>query len=67
MTFQVGFQNNYVVDDGTRYVKMGLRIAEDCRVNIDRKQKLFQPKTIASFCRVLSYFKLNFHFSVLPF
>ena len=44
--FEVGFQNNYVVDDGTRYVKLGVRITEDCRVKIDRKTiTLFQPKT----------------------
>ena len=30
--FQVGYQNNYIVDSGTRYIKQGFRIAEDCRV-----------------------------------
>ena len=55
MTFQVGFQNNYVVDDGTRYVKMGVRIAEDCRVKTDRGNKKNSQK-LASFFRVLSYF-----------
>ena len=58
MTFQVGFQNNYVVDDGTRYVKMGVRIAEDCRVKKDRKTKtLFQPKT-TFFVLFIYYFEL---------
>ena len=51
--FQVGFQNNYVVDDGTRYVKMGVRIAEDCRVKIQENKNF--------------YFLAKFLFSVLPF
>ena len=29
---QVGYQNNYIVNSGTRYIKQGLRIAEDSRV-----------------------------------
>ena len=54
---QVGFQNNYVVNDRTRYVKIALRVAEHCRV---RNQSAVQAAEIVGLVFHIGWVRLQY-------